>query len=178
MPTQTAPYVETQQVVTGTMYQLYIAEESDGRGITRMDIGPYYFDGVVPRVKYPEAVTNEMCLPGWEGIRWYTDNSGASWLRWQGGILEPETGEVIFQMTSNYPAAGDAAGLYVWRRGKDQPVRYPIQAPDYSKAPPHINPRHDVTGLGTTFAPKSGCAPVVLGLILCGAATLLRHLLV
>ena len=153
MPTVTAPYIDTQQVVTGFMYQLHIAEQSGGQGITRMDIGPYRFPGSPPLVKYPEAVTNEMCPPGWSAIRWITDASGQSWLRWQGGRLNHEDGEVIFQMTSNYPATHETAGpaLYVFRGGSEKSERFEIPTPDYSTPPPQINPRHDVIGKGTTF---------------------------
>lgn len=174
MPTLTAPYVEVQQVVTGYMYQLHIAEDSQGRGITRMDIGPYYFEGVPPRVRYPEAVTNELCIPGWEAIHWFTDESGASWLRWQGGILRPEDGEIIYQMTSNYPATNTGAALHVWRVGATSAERYEISAPDYSKLPPRINPRHDVIGQGTTFA-RGGCSSVLLGIVITAASIAARH---
>ena len=168
----TAPYVETQQVVTGFMYQLQIAEEANGPGITRMDIGPYFFSGAAPRIKYPEAVTNEMTPPGWAAIRWFTDEAGASWLRWEGGRLDSEDGEMLFQMTSNYPPSNSSAGLYVWR-GSRAPERYPIAAPDYSQPPPANNPRHDVKGQ-IAFAPGSGCAPLFL-LAAFGIAALVRH---
>ncbi len=168
----TAPYVETQQVVTGFMYQLQIAEEANGPGITRMDIGPYYFSGAPPRIKYPEAVTNEMTPPGWAAIRWFTDEAGASWLRWEGGRLMSEDGEMIFQMTSNYPPSQSGAGLYVWRGSRD-PERYPIAAPDYSQPPPTINPRHDVTGK-IAFTQGTGCAPLFL-LAALGIAAVVRH---
>ncbi len=111
----TAPYIETQQVVTGFLYQLHIAEESSGAGITRLDIGPYFFGGAAERVPYPEAVTNEMTPPGWQAIHWHTDEAGASWLRWEGGRLDAEDGELIFQMTSNYPPGRGDAALYVGR---------------------------------------------------------------
>ena len=110
MPMITAPYVETQQVVTGFMYQLHIAEEANGPGITRLDIGPYFFGGAAGRVTYPEAVTNEMTPPGWQAIRWYTDEAGASWLRWEGGRLNSEDGEMLFQVTSNYPPSNYRRG--------------------------------------------------------------------
>lgn len=158
MPTVTAPYVETQQVVTGFIYQLHIGEETDRPGITRLDIGPYFFTDAGPQKKYPEAVTNEMCPPGWNAVRWYTDEAGASWLRWQGGRLLPEDGEAIFQLTSNYPATNTDAALYVWRGNAKTPDRYAISAPDYSQTPAKINPRHDVTGK-KQFAKGSGCAP-------------------
>jgi len=177
MPTLTAPYVETQQVVTGYMYQLHIAEQSNGPGITRLDIGPYYFPGVPPRVKYPEAVTNELCPPGWQGIRWVTDESGASWLRWEGGKLREEDGETTFQLTSNYPARDNGTpALHVWRAGKRSPDRYPIAAPDYTQPPPAINPRHDVMGR-VSFASRTGCAPVFLVATLTSIAAIVRHCL-
>lgn len=173
MPTVTAPNVETQQVVTGFMYQLTIGEEQNGQGITRLDIGPYFFPGAAPQIKYPEAVTNEMCPRDWQPIRWYTDDAGASWLRWQGGRLFPEDGEMLFQFTSNYPPSNTDAALYVWRAKAKSPERYAISAPDYSQPPPQINPRHDVVGQ-KAFAQGSGCAPLVL---MAGTAlfTLLRH---
>ncbi len=172
MPTITAPYIETQQVVTGFMYQLHIAEETNGPGITRMDIGPYFFGGTPGLMKYPEAVTNELAPPGWQGIRWFTDESGASWLRWQGGRLNSEDGETIFQMTSNYPPSNTNAGLHVWR-GNRAPERYAISAPDYSLSPPVINPRHDVKGQ-VAFAKGAGCAPPLM--LACFAlAAAVRH---
>ncbi len=172
MPSVTAPYVETQQVVTGFMYQLHIGEEDNGRGITRLDIGPYFFPGTPPQVKYPEAVTNEMCPPDWQAVRWFTDEAGASWLRWQGGRLAAEDGETLFQLTSNYPPSNTGAALYVWRGASKSTERYAISAPDYSQPPPQINPRHDVLGQ-KAFAQGKGCAPFVL---LAGAlAVLLRH---
>src|SRR3712207_8135098 len=45
--------------------------------------------------------SNELCPPGWQGIRWVTDDNGASWLRWEGGRLTPEEGEMLFRLTSN-----------------------------------------------------------------------------
>ncbi len=177
MPSVTAPYVETQQVVTGFIYQLYVAENENGPGITRLEIGPYYFPGTPPKVKYPEAVTNEMCPPGWQAVRWVTDSAGASWLRWQGGRLTPEDGETIFQMTSNYPASNEGASLNVWRTNAKSPERFSIAAPDYSQPPPQINPRHDVIGRGKTFVTGSGCAPpTVLALsVLSLGIALWRH---
>ena len=174
MATITAPYVETQQVVTGFMYQLHVGEEQNGQGITRLDIGPYFFAGAAPQVKYPEAVTNEMCPPGWQAVRWVTDDGGASWLRWQGGILYPEDGEMLFQLTSNYPPSNTDAALHVWRVGGKSPERYAISAPDYTQAPPENNPRHDVLGQ-KSFVKGKGCAPVVLAVGF-GLATALRHL--
>lgn len=156
MPMITAPYVETQQVVTGFMYQLHVAESGGGPGITRLEIGPYFFGGTQGLVKYPEAVTNEMAPPGWQAVRWYTDAGGASWLRWEGGRLDAENGEAILQLTSNYPPTNTNAGLLVWRGGRSE--RYAISAPDYSQEPPAINPRHDVKGQ-VAFAKGAGCAP-------------------
>ena len=168
----TAPYVETQQVVTGFLYQLSIAEETNGPGITRLDIGPYFFGGAAPRTKYPESVTNEMTPPGWAAIRWFTDEAGASWLRWDGGRIASEDGEMLFQMTSNYPPSSSGVGLYVWRGPRD-PQRYPIAAPDYSQSPPAVNPRHDVKGQ-VAFTKGVGCAPLFL-LAAFGVTALLRH---
>jgi hypothetical protein len=168
MPTATVPYVEVQQVVTGFMYELHIAESEGGPGITRLDIGPYRFDGKPPQIKYPEAVTNELCPVGWQAIRWYTDESGASWLRWEGGVVHDTDGELIFQMTSNYASSQTAADLYVWRGSRRAPERFQIPAPDYTLAPPEINPRHDVIGLGKVFTAGSGCLPplvLVVGVI-------------
>ncbi len=172
MPTITAPYVETQQVVTGFMYQLNIAEEANGSGITRLDIGPYFFSGAEGRVKYPEAVTNEMTPPGWQAIRWVTDEAGASWLRWEGGRLDAEDGEMLFQVTSNYPPSNTDASLYVWR-GSRAPERFAIAAPDYSSEPPANNPRHDVIGQAG-FVQGKGCAPVLI-LAMIGITAALRH---
>ncbi len=168
----TAPYIETQQVVTGFLYQLHIAEENSGAGITRLDIGPYFFGGTAGRVPYPEAVTNEMTPPGWQAIHWHTDEAGASWLRWEGGRLDAEDGELIFQMTSNYPPGRGDAALYVGRgrRGSD---RFAVAAPDYSQHPPVVNARHDVKGQ-VAFARSTGCAPLLL-LGVVGVGTLVRH---
>lgn len=172
MASITAPYVETQQVVTGFMYQLQIAEEANGPGITRLDIGPYYFSGAAPQMKYPEAVTNEMTPPGWAAIRWFTDEAGASWLRWDGGRIATEDGEMLFQMTSNYPPSHSSAALYV-RRGNRDPERYAIAAPDYSQSPPTVNPRHDVKGQ-LQFTQGTGCAPLLVFAAI-GTAALMRH---
>ncbi len=172
MPTITAPYVETQQVVTGFMYQLHIAEETNGPGITRLDIGPYFFGGAQGRITYPEAVTNEWPRPAGRRIRWFTDEAGASWLRWEGGRLDSEDGEMIFQMTSNYPPTNTDAGLHVWR-GSRPPERYAISAPDYSQEPPAVNPRHDVKGQ-VAFAKGAGCAPPLV-LAVFAIAAVVRH---
>ena len=168
----TAPYVETQQVVTGFIYQLHIAEEDNGPGITRLDIGPYFFTGAPPQVKYPEAVTNEMCPPDWQAIRWVTDDGGASWLRWQGGRITAAEGEQILQLTSNYPPSNTGAQLHVWRAGAKTAERFTVSAPDYSQEPPRNNPRHDVKGQ-KSFAQATGCAPLLaLGAVIAVAA---RH---
>lgn len=172
MASITAPYVETTQVVTGFMYQLAIAEEENGAGITRLDIGPYSFPGSAPQTPYPEAVTNEMTPPGWAAVRWVTDEAGRSWLRWEGGRIGAEDGEMLFQMTSNYPPSNSGAALYVWR-GKRDPERYAIAAPDYSQSPPAINPRHDVKGQ-LPFAQGTGCTPLLV-LAAFGIAALVRE---
>ncbi len=169
----TAPYVETHQVVTGFIYQLYVAEEDNGQGITRLDIGPYFFSGAPPQVKYPEAVTNEMCPPDWQAVRWVTDAGGASWLHWQGGRVTSEDGEQIFQLTSNYPPDNSGAQLHVWRAGAKSAERFSIAAPDYSQEPPRNNPRHDVKGQ-KSFVGSSGCAPLFAFAALVAAAAA-RH---
>jgi hypothetical protein len=172
MASLTAPYVETQQVVTGFMYELHIAEETNGTGITRLDIGPYFFTGAADSIKYPEAVTNEMTPPGWAAVRWVTDVSGSSWLRWEGGRIDSEDGEMLFQLTSNYAASNSGAALYVWR-GNRSPEKFAISAPDYTQPPPAVNPRHDIKGQ-VSFSKGSGCAPplmLTLGLI----AAAVRH---
>ena len=168
----TAPYVETQQVVTGFIYQLHIAEQENGPGITRLEVGPYFFPGAPPQVKYPEAVTNEMCPPDWQAVRWVTDAGGASWLRWEGGRLHADDGEQIFQLTSNYPPGNTSAQIYVWRGGAKSAERFTISAPDYTQEPPKNNPRHDVKGQ-KSFAKATGCAPLLaLGALVAAAA---RH---
>lgn len=174
MPSVTAPYVEVSQVVTGFMYQLHVGEGAGGPGITRLDIGPYFFPGAPPQIKYPEAVTNEMCPPGWQAVRWVTDDAGASWLRWEGGRLDPEDGENLFQVTSNYPASNTGAALHVFRGPRKEAERFAISAPDYAQEPPAVNPRHDVIGQKQFAAP--GCAPV-LALLGGVGFLLLRHLL-
>ena len=175
MPSLTAPYVETQQVVTGFMYELHIAEGTNGPGITRLDIGPYFFAGASDSIKYPEAVTNEMTPPGWAAVRWVTDASGSSWLRWEGGRIDTEDGEMLFQLTSNYPPSNSDAALYVWR-GNRSPEKFSLSAPDYSMPPPAVNPSHDVKGQ-SAYAQGSGCAPpLLLALGLLAAAV--RHWLV
>jgi len=177
MPTVTSPYVETKQVVTGIIYQLSIAEDTGGPGITRLDIGPCHFAGIPPKVKYPEAVTNELCPAGWKAIRWVTEPDGKSWLRWDGGILRPEDGNILFQMTSNYPAATSDAELWVWRGKSSEPQRFQISAPDYTLTPPKINNRHDVIGQGTIFQTGSGCAPPAMALLFGTILAVLRHII-
>ncbi len=172
MAALTAPYVETQQVVTGFMYQLHIAEETNGPGITRLDIGPYFFGGTPDQPKYPEAVTNEMTPPGWAAVHWFTDPAGASWLRWEGGRIDTEDGEVLFQLTSNYAPGTSDAALHVWR-GSRAPERFALLAPDYSQPPPANNPRHDVKGQ-KEFVKGTGCAPP-LALAVFGLTLLVRH---
>lgn len=176
MPTVTSPYVETQQVVTGIIYQLSIAEENGGPGITRLDIGPYYFQGIPPKVKYPEAVTNELCPPDWKAIRWVTDSEGKSWLRWEGGVLEASDGDTLFQMTSNYPPASSDAALYVWQGNSRASKRYAIAAPDYTVSPPKINTRHDVIGQGSIFQSGVGCAPPTVALLIAGLWAIIHRI--
>ena len=88
MPTITAPNIETQQVVTGISYTLSISESDTGTGITRIEIGPYYFDGPSGRVKFPEAPTNELCPADFQSCQWIVDPDGAAWLRFDGGIIQ------------------------------------------------------------------------------------------
>ena len=174
MATITAPSMEVTQVVTGYMYQLAIAEEENGAGITRIDIGPYFFNGVPPRVQYPEAVTTEMVPPGWEAGRWFTDAKGATWLRFPGGVLRPDDGEQLFQFTSNYAAADDAkTHLVVWH-GPNRSETYDVPVPDYTRLATLRNPRHDSQGLGRVYK-QTGCLPqLVIG---CGVlAGLVWHL--
>ena len=169
MPTITAPNIEVTQVVTGFMYELSIAEEENGTGITRLDIGPYTFPGVPPRVKYPEAVTHEMSPRDWQAIRWVTDELGQSWLRYQGGTILPDDGEVLFQFTSNRAAATKSGPkLIVWRGNRSE--SFDVPTPDYSVDAPARNSRHDSQGLGRVYS-TTGCAPqFVLGcLCLVGA---------
>jgi hypothetical protein len=169
MPAITAPMIEVTQVVTGFLYELSIAEEDGGAGITRVDIGPYTFSGVPPKVSYPESVTNEMCPPDWQPIRWITDERGVSWLRFQGGVLLPEDGEALFQFTSNY-AASDNSGthLVVWET-------FDVPLPDYTCEAPARNSRHDSTGLGRIYK-SSGCMPqIVLSAVAVVAAVVAWH---
>lgn len=174
MPSLTAPFVEVTQVVTGFMYQLHIAEETGQPGITRLDIGPYFFSGAPPQIRYPEAVTNELCPPDWQAVRWVTDEGGQSWLRWQGGTLTAEDGVTTFQLTSNYPAANTGAALHVFRGPKRAPDRFTISAPDYAQPPPANNSRHDVKGQAQFVGP--GCAPsLVLSVLAFVGLLLLKH---
>lgn len=171
MPTITSPLVETQKVVTGTIYQITIAEESGGSGITRIDIGPYQFPGVAPRVQFPEAVTNELCPPGWEQICWYVDPKGQAWLRYEGGRIMPEDGHLVFQYTSNYPPTSDgSAYMVIWHDNRSEKQMAPV--PDYSVSPPKMNSRHDSTGLGRDYK-QWGCMPqLVLGALAIAAAAI------
>jgi len=164
MPTITAPLVETQHVVTGTLYQITIGEEQNGTGITRLDIGPYQFPGVAPNLDFPEAVTSELTAPGWEPIRWFVDSKGAAWLRFDGGRLLPEDGEMVFQYTSNHSPVSDGSHyMVIWRDGRSE--KYIAPVPDYSIAPPRFNSRHDSTGLGRVYK-QWGCLPqLVIGLL-------------
>jgi hypothetical protein len=162
MPTITAPHVETQQVVTGTLYQITLAEETNGTGITRIDIGPYRFPGIPPQIKYPEAPTNELSPADFRPVRWVTEDNGNSYLRFEGGRILPEDGETVFQLTSNFPPAlGNGPVLTVYRDGRKEDFNAPV--PDYTQKPPKLNPRHDSVGLGRVYK-QTGCLPqVVLG---------------
>ena len=160
MATISAPRVQTQQVVTGTMYQISIAESADGTGITKLEIGPYRFDGAPPQVKYPEAPTNELCPPGFHPVHWETDDKGASYLLFDGGRIASPDGEVVFQFTSNYPPATyGGATLTVWRDNLPESFRVPL--PDYTQQPPKFNSRHDSTGLGRIYK-GTGCIGHIL----------------
>jgi hypothetical protein len=164
MATFTSPNIETQLVVTGTSYQLAIAEADSGSGITRIEIGPYHFEGAAGQTKFPEAPTNEMCPDGWQQIQWVKDNDDSFWLRWEGGILLPEFGERIFQFTSNFPPSSDAsARLRVWRGSRSE--TFQVRVPDYSQKPPARNSRHDSTGFGQIYQ-KWGCLPQVVLIVL------------
>lgn len=160
MPAITAPLVETQPVVTGIMYSVALNEESGGTGITRIDFGPYYFPG--PQPKYPEPVTNELAPPGWSPIRWVTGDDGASWLRYDGGLILPEDGETVFRFTSNYPASTSGpAHMVVWRGERQESFDVPV--PDYTQPAIRRNPRHDCIGQGSVYQ-QWGCFPqLVLG---------------
>jgi hypothetical protein len=146
------------------MYEISVSAESSNPGITRIDVGPYRFPGTSPLVKYPEAVTNEMCPPGWSGIKWVTDKDGASWLRYEGGVLTPDDGEVIFRFTSNFPPAESSESRMVIWNGKKQ-ESYRVTVPDYSSKPPRLNSRHDCVGQGRAYS-QFGCMPqLILGIV-------------
>jgi hypothetical protein len=175
MPTITAPNIEVTQVVTGFIYEISISEDDSGSGITRIEIGPYFFSGVPPRVVYPEAVTNELTPSGWSQIGWITDTKGQSWLRFNGGVIKPGDGEAIFQFTSNYKAAaGSGPRLVVWHGARSETFDVPV--PDYSSEPPLRNSRHDSTGLGKVYR-QSGCMPqtVLCCLIAASLIALVAH---
>ena len=128
------------------MYQLHIGEEANGQGITRLDIGPYYFPAGAAAGQIPGS-RDQRDDPAGLGRRsaGITDEAGASWLRWQGGRHCPEDGEMLFQMTSNYPPSQHRCGpVRLARQARPGALR--IAAPDYSQPPPQINPRHDVKG--------------------------------
>lgn len=162
MPAITAPLVETQPVVTGIMYQAALNEEAGGTGITRIDFGPYYFGG--PQPKYPEPVTNELVPPGWSPIRWVTESDGSSWLRFEGGTILPEDGEVVFRFTSNYPpSTSGPAHMLVWRGQRKEDFDVPV--PDYTRPAIRRNSRHDCIGQGNVYQ-QWGCFPqLILGVV-------------
>lgn len=173
MASITAPLVETQQVVTGTMYQITLSEGANGNGITRLDIGPYRFPGAPPLVRYPEAPTNELCPPGFQQLHWVTDERGASYLRFEGGRITPRDGDVVFQFTSNFPPSTDGgAVLTVWRDSVSESFTVPL--PDYTQQPPRLNSRHDSTGLGRVYK-GAGCLPqfVLTALSVCAGAAMI-----
>jgi hypothetical protein len=150
MATITSPSIATQQVVTGINYELTIAESSTGTGITRIEIGPYFFEGAAGQIKYPEAPTNELCPAGWQQIHWVQESDGSSWLRFEGGIVRASDNERIFQFTSNFPPSSDGlAKLRIWRGSRSETFR--ANVPDYSQAPPLRNARRDSTGLGKFY---------------------------
>ncbi|MDR3707999.1 MAG: hypothetical protein P4L33_06845 [Capsulimonadaceae bacterium] len=157
MATITAPLVETHQVVTGILYQISLSEAADSTGITRVEIGPYRFRSGPNGPMYPEAPTCELTPPGFQAVRWITDAGGASYLYFEGGRLLPGDGEVVFQLTSNYPPSTDSsASLVVWRDNRPESFRVPC--PDYTKSPPTRNARHDSRGLGRIYQ-QAGCLP-------------------
>jgi hypothetical protein len=163
MASITAPYIETQQVVTGTNYLLTIAESDTESGITRIEIGPYHFVGAAGQKKYPEAPTNELVPAGWGQIHWVQDEHGNSWLRFEGGIIVAKDGDRLFQFTSNFPPSNNGtAQLRIWRGNR--PETFEANLPDYNQAPPARNSRRDTSGLGRVYQ-KWGCLPQV---ILCG----------
>ncbi|HEX5324477.1 MAG TPA: hypothetical protein VFW40_11870 [Capsulimonadaceae bacterium] len=162
MPAITAPFVETQPVVTGIMYQVTLNEEANGTGITRIEFGPYFFPG--PNPKYPEPVTNELAPSGWSPIRWVTEADGASWLRYEGGNLQPEDGEVVFRFTSNFPpSTSGPAHMIVWRGSRKEDFDVPV--PDYTQEAIRRNSRHDCIGQGSVYK-QWGCFPqLILGML-------------
>jgi hypothetical protein len=150
MALYTAPLMETEQVVSGINYQLTISEADGGTGITRIEFGPYRFPLRNGLVKYPEAPTNELCPSGWQQVGWVTGRDGASWLRFEGGVLYPEDGYKVFQFTSNFPpVTGGVHKMNVWRGTRIESFDVPV--PDYSQPPPARNPRRDSTGLGAVY---------------------------
>ncbi|HEY3329974.1 MAG TPA: hypothetical protein VGK19_08145 [Capsulimonadaceae bacterium] len=160
MPTISAPLVETQQVVTGTLYQIAIAEGANGTGITRLEIGPYRFAGIPPQYKYPEAPTNELCPPDFKPVRWVTNEKGESYLRFEGGRIMPEDGDAIFQLTSNFPpSSGNGPVITIYRDNKTEDFVVPV--PDYTQKPAKLNSRHDSTGLGRVYK-QTGCMPQLI----------------
>jgi hypothetical protein len=160
MASLTAPFIETQLVVTGTNYFLTIAETSDQNGITRIEIGPYYFDGAEGQKKYPESATNELVPAGWGPIHWVQESDGSSWLRFDGGKLVPSDGNRVFQFTSNFPPSNEGlAKLTVWRGTRSETFR--LSVPDYNQKPPIRNSRRDSFGLGQVYQ-KWGCMPQVI----------------
>ena len=162
MPAITAPLVETQYVVTGILYQTTLQEDENGTGITRIEIGPYHFGS--PEPKYPEPVTNELAPPGWSPIRWVTDESGASWLRYEGGIIRREDGEVVFSFTSNFPPTSTGpARMVIWRGNRAE--YFTVPTPDYTQPAIRRNTRHDCVGQGRVYK-QFGCFPqLALGLM-------------
>jgi len=175
MPTITAPNIEVTQVVTGFMYELTIAEDDNGTGITQIDIGPYKFPGLPPRVEYPESATNESCPSGWSQIGWSTDSKGFSWLSYKDGVIRPGDGEALFQFTSNYKAvAGAGPGLVVWHGSRSESFAIPV--PDYSSTPPLRNSRHDSVGQGRVYK-QAGCLPqtVLICLVCAAIAAMVIH---
>jgi hypothetical protein len=168
-----APHIETQLVVTGTSYTLTIAEANSESGITRIEIGPYYFEGAKGQTKFPESPTNEMVPPGWEQIHWVEAEDGSFWLRFDGGVLLPEAGNQLFQFTSNFPPSSSGlAKLKVWRGNRSETFNENV--PDYDQKPPKRNSRHDSTGLGQVYQ-KWGCMPQVILCLATLAALFIVH---
>ncbi len=150
MASITAPNIETQQVVTGISYFLTIAESDSGTGITRVEIGPYFFEGTSERIKYPEAPTNELVPAGFSQIHWVQDPDGSSWLRFDGGTLRASDGEQVFHFTSNFPPSNEGLAKLRIRRGSRSET-FEVNVPDYSNTPPKRNARRDSTGLGKYY---------------------------